>query len=300
MVSRIGSQQMARNFLSDLGRTQVAISDLQRQLSTGKRVSDPSDDPVGVALALNIRDDLESVRAWRQNVEDSKSWLSATDDALNNYQDVVQRAHELTVQGANATLSADQRQLIATEILALRDQVVETGNASFGGRYLFGGTQTNRAPMDPAGPGLTAPVNTNTLNREVGQGQVMSVNVTADRVVDPPGAVPDIFQTLTDIGTSLQAGDIQTVSAVGISRLDAHISNVNSLRGEVGTKINRLDLTSSRFDIDDIARQTQLSSIEDADIAKTIMDLQMRQNVLQGSLAVGARVMQRSLVDFIG
>jgi flagellar hook-associated protein 3 FlgL len=112
MLSRIGSQQMARNFLSDLGRTQVAIADLQRQLSTGKRVSDPSDDPVGVALALNIRDDLESVRAWRQNAEDSTAWLSATDNALGNYQDVVQRAHELTVQGANGTLSADQRRLI--------------------------------------------------------------------------------------------------------------------------------------------------------------------------------------------
>lgn len=299
MVTRIGSQQMARNFLSDLGKTQVAIADLQRQLSTGKRVSDPSDDPVGVALALNLRDDVESVRAWRQNVEDSKSWLSATDDALNNYQDVVQRAHELAVQGSNGTLSADQRTLIGAEVLALRDQIVETGNASFGGRYLFGGTQTNRAPMDAAGPGLTAPVNTNTLNREVGQGQVMSVNVTADRLIDPPGAVPDIFQTLTDLGNALTAGDIQTASAVGISRLDAHIASINSLRGEVGTKINRLELTSSRFDIDDIARQSQLSSIEDADIAKTIMDLQMRQNVLQGSLAVGSRVMQRSLVDFI-
>ena len=134
---------------------------------------------------------------------------------------------------------------------------------------------------------------------EVGQGQVMSVNVTADRLVDPPGATPDIFTTLTTIGNALKAGDVTTASNVGIAELDVHIANVNSLRGEVGTKINRLELTSSRFDIDDIARQSQLSSIEDADIAKTVMDLQMRQNVLQGSLAVGARVMQRSLVDFI-
>ncbi|MFN8121876.1 MAG: flagellar hook-associated protein FlgL [Thermoleophilia bacterium] len=299
MVTRIGSQQMARNFLSDLGKTQVAIADLQRQLSTGKRVSDPSDDPVGVALALNLRDDVQSVQAWKTNVEDSKSWLSATDDALGNFESVIQRAHELTVQGANGSLALNQRAMIGDEILALRDQIVETGNASFGGRYLFGGTQTNRAPMDPAGPGLTAPPNTNTLNREVGQGQVMSVNVTADRLVDPPGATPDIFTTLTTIGNALKAGDVTTASNVGIAELDVHIANVNSLRGEVGTKINRLELTSSRFDIDDIARQSQLSSIEDADIAKTVMDLQMRQNVLQGSLAVGARVMQRSLVDFI-
>ncbi len=300
MISRIGSQQMARNFLSDLGRNQVAVSELQRQLSTGKRVSNPADDPVGVALSLGIRNDLESVRAWRQNAEDSKSWLSATDDALNGYQDIIQRAQELAVQGANGSLSNEQRALIGTEILALRDQVVETGNASFGGRYLFGGTQTDRAPLDPAGPGLTAPVNTNALNREVGQGQVMSVNVTADRLVDPPGATPDVFQTFTDLATALQTGDLTAVSTTAITRLDAHLSNVNSLRGEVGTKLNRLELTVSRFDIDDIARQGQLSSIEDADMAKTVMDLKMRESVLQGSLAVGARVLQRSLVDFLG
>ena len=101
MIDRIGSQQMSRNFLADLNRNQYDIAGLQRQLATGKRLNNPSDDPIGVGIALGIRDDLASVEAWQRNIADSQSWLSATDNALNGFQDIIQRAQVLAVQGVN-------------------------------------------------------------------------------------------------------------------------------------------------------------------------------------------------------
>jgi flagellar hook-associated protein 3 FlgL len=299
VIGRVGSHQMVRNFLAGMDDNNVRVAEVQRQLTTGKRVNNPSDDPVGLGLALGIRHDLDAVRAWSQNIADSRSWLSATDSALGNHLEILQRAHELSVQGANGSLSAEARSMIATEMRALRDQVAETGNASLGGRYLFGGTRTDRAPFDPTVPGPVAPVDTGLLNREVGQGQVMSVNVTADRVLGPGGGTPDVFQTLSDIADALDAGDLNAVGRTGLDRLDAHMDNINSLRGEVAAKINRVELTSSRFAIDDIARQDQLAQIEDTDMAQAIMELRTRENVLQASLAVGARVIQPSLVDFL-
>ncbi len=300
MVGRVGSQQMVRNFLSDLDNNNVRLAEIQRQLATGKRVSNPADDPVGVGLALGIRTDIESVRAWGQNIADSQSWLSATDNALGNQMEIIQRAHELAVQGANGSLSAEARALIGTEVAALRDQVAQVGNASLGGRYLFGGQRTDAQPFDPVTALPALPIDTGLLNREIGQGQVISVNVTADRLLGPGGATPDILQTLQDLATALQTNDVNAVSQVALDRLDTHIDNVSSLRGEVAAKINRLELTQSRFDVDDIARTDQLSSIEDADMAEAIMQLTMRENVLQASLSVGARVIQPSLVDFLG
>lgn len=300
MIGRVGSHQMVRNFLADLGNNQVRQADLQRQLSTGKRVNDPADDPVGIGLALGIRHDLESVRAWKQNIADSQSWLSATDNALGNQVEILQRARELAVQAANGSLSNDARALIATEVTALRDQVAQVGNASLGGRYIFGGTRTDTAPFDQTVPGPVAPVNTGLLNREVGQGQVMSVNITADRLIGPGGATPDIFQTLDDLATAMQTGDITAISQTALTRLDAHMDNVSSLRGEVAAKVNRLELTQSRFEVDDIARRDQLSSIEDTDMAQAIMDLTMQESVLRASLSIGGRVIQPSLVDFLG
>lgn len=299
MIGRIGSQQMVRGFLADLDRTQVRQADLQRQLATGKRVTQPSDDPVGVGLALGIRHDLSEVTAWKQNIADSQSWLSATDNALGNEMDVVQRARELAVQAGNGALDPQQRSLLATEVLALREQVAQVGNASLGGRYLFGGTATNQQPFTQTPPAAALPINTGALNREVGQGQVMAVNITADRFQGPGGATPDIFTTLGNLATAMQTGDLNTITGQSLTDLDAHMDNVSALRGEVAAKVNRLELTSSRFETDDIARQGQLSSIEDADMAKTIMDLTQQESVLRASLSVGSRVIQPSLVDFL-
>lgn len=301
MISgRIGSQQMIRSFLSNLETNQNRLGELQNQLSTGKRVNNPGDDPVSVGRALNLRTDQTISDAWQSNISDSLGWLQTTDVALDNMTKLVQRANELTVQGGNGTLSAEARGLISAEILALRDQVAEVGNSSLGGRYIFGGTATNTAPFTTAPPGLIAPANTGLMNREVGQGQVISVNTTADRLVDPAGATPDLFATLTTISNALLSSDLATLSNQGLTELDGHLDNVNSLRGEVGAKVNRLELAASRYDLNDISRSSIQSDIEDLDIAAAITELKSRESLLRTSMAVGSRVIQPSLVDFLG
>lgn len=298
MISRMASDQAVRNFLSDLDGNYRALSQSQRQVSTGKRVLTPSDDPVGISLALGLRRDQGATEAWSRNIADSLTWLDTTDRALGQGLDVVQRAHELAVQGGNGTLSMDARALIADEVETLKSQFVEVGNSSIGGRYVFGGTQTDRAPFDPATEQAVTPVNTSLMNREVAQGSVISVNITADRFQDPPGATPDIFQVLDGLATALRAND-STAIGTALSQLDVHQDNISALRGEGAAKTNRLELTQSRFDAQRIATTEQLSSIEDADMAQAITDVTMRESVYRSALAVGAKVIQPSLVDFL-
>ncbi len=100
---------------------------------------------------------------------------------------MVQRARELAVQGGNGTLSATARSLIANEVQTLKSQYVEIGNSSLGGRFIFGGTATDTAPFDATAQAAITPINTGQISREVSQGSVMSVNITADRLQTPPG-----------------------------------------------------------------------------------------------------------------
>lgn len=301
MLGRIGSSQMVRNFLNDLGNNQVALAKYQHQYSTGKKVDSPGDDPVGVGIALNIRTDIDAVESWRKNTYDSLEWLSATDTALGSAGEIIQKARELAVRGANGTLSPDARNAIAAEIDQLSQAYAEVGNAQMGGYYLFGGTAVNTAPFvsTTLPPTASGAYNTGLLTREIGQGQTFSVNTTADRFIDPPGATPDMFVTLSNLANDLRTGNITNVSNQALTRLDAHLTNNLSLRGEVGAKVNRMEMTLSRFDIDDIARRETLSKIEDADMAKVTMDLMTQESVLKSSLAVGARIIQPSLVDFL-
>jgi flagellar hook-associated protein 3 FlgL len=300
MIGRMGSQQMIRDFLSNLETNQGRLSVLQNQLSSGKRVNSPGDDPVAVGRALNLRSDQTTHDAWKANISDGLGWLQTTDVGLDNMTKLIQRANELTVQGGNGTLSNEARALLSKEVLALRDQVAEVGNASLGGRYIFGGTATNTAPFSTAPPGLIGPANTGQLNREVGQGQVVGINTTADRLVDPAGATPDLFATLTTISTALLSSDLTTLSNQALTELGDHLNNINSLRGEVGAKINRMELTVARYDLNDISRAQISSEIEDVDIAQAITELKSRESLLRSSMAVGSRVIQPSLVDFLG
>jgi flagellar hook-associated protein 3 FlgL len=299
MIGRMSSDQAVRNFLIDLQGNYRSLSEAQRQVSTGKRIGSPSDDPVGIAIALGLRRDQGATAAWRRNIDDSLTWLSTTDRALDQALDVVQRAHELGVQGGNGTLSTAARALIAAEVDSLRSQFVEIGNSSLGGRFIFGGTATDTQPFDPVAEAAALPVNTGLISREVAQGSVVSVNITADRLQKPPGATPDIFTLLDNLSTALSTDDFAAIGTA-LDDLSQHQVNINALRGEGAAKINRLELTASRFEAQEIATGDQLSRIEHADMAEAITDLSMRESVYRSALAVGARVIQPSLVDFLG
>ena len=298
MIGRISSEQAVRNFLGDLQGNYRSLSESQRQVSTGKRILTPSDDPVGVAIGLGLRRDQSATEAWNRNIDDSLTWLDTTDGALGQALEIVQRARELAVQGGNGTLSAASRKLIADEVAGLRGQFVEVGNSSLGGRFIFGGTATDTQPFNPATDAANVPVNTNLLNREVAPGSVVSVNITADRLQDPPGATGDIFTVITNLSTALQTNDTAGISAA-LTALDSHQDNISALRGEGAAKINRLELTKSRFEAQTIAMGDQRSKIEDVDMAEAITNLTMRESVYKAALATGARVIQPSLVDFL-
>jgi len=298
MVTRMSSGQMTRNFLSDLQGNYRSLADSQRQVSTGKRILTPSDDPVGVSLALGLRRDQKAGEAWGRNIDDSLTWMNTTDRALGQALEVVQRARELAVQGGNGTLSAESRALIASEVEALKGQFVEIGNSSLGGRYIFGGTATDAQPFDPATGTAVVPINTAAINREVAQGTVMSVNVTADRLQDPPGATADVFAVLDGLANALRTSDFDGITQ-SLGNLDAHQDNISAIRGEQAAKINRLELTASRFEAQKIATGDQLSRLEDVDMAQAITDLSMKETVYRAALSAGARVIQPSLVDFL-
>jgi flagellar hook-associated protein 3 FlgL len=298
MVGRMSSEQVVRNFLGDLQSDYRSLARTQRQVSTGKQIASPSDDPVGISIALGLRRDQGATEAWGRNIADSQTWLETTDRALAQGLDIVQRARELAVQGGNGTLSQAARSLIATEVDSLKGQFVEVGNSSLGGRFIFGGTATETQPFDPATEAAVTPINTGLINREVAQGSVVSINITADRLQKPPGATPDIFTTLDKLSTALNTGDFAGITTA-LGELDAHQTNINALRGEEAAKVNRLELTASRFEAQKIATSSQLSDIEDADMAQAMTDLSIKESVYRAALAVGGRVIQPSLVDFL-
>jgi flagellar hook-associated protein 3 FlgL len=295
MIGRMTVSQTNRDFLADLGTNSRRLDEAQRQVSTGKRISSPADDPLGIAQALRLRQDQASTAAWSSNIDDSQTWLSTTDTALDNATQVLQRARELAVQGANGALSTSARATLANEVQGLLGQMVEIGNTAVGGRSIFGGTKTQSPAFSPTG---SFQGNTGAITRETGPSQVIQVNVTGQQLMGPGGSVSDVFTTLSQLASDLSSSN-QTGIQASLSTLDAHITNVNAIRGQVGARVNQLELSKSRFETQGIATSDQLSSIEDVDMAQAITDLKTREDLYRASLGVGGRVLQPSLLDFL-
>ena len=295
---RITDGMLITNFLNDYNNNLERLQKNQNMLSTGKRISRPSDDPVAVATSLRIRTDMTRNDAYTKNADDAKSWLDITDTALNQLDSLLQRTRELAVEGANGTLTQEDMQKIANEIEQLKAQMVQVGNTQYNGRYIFAGFKTTTQPFSVTNNSYSG--DNGLIEFEIGAGgNKIVVNVTGDKVfnVDLTGT-SQLLTVMDNLKKALDLGDHQAVSNL-IADVDKQLENVLAVRAEVGAKSNRLDLIQNRLQDDNYNFTALLSKNEDVDLAQVITNLQMDENVYRASLAAGARIIQPSLIDFL-
>lgn len=116
------------------------------QLSTGKSIRRPSDDPVGASMALQLRTQISKNDQYFRNMEDGLGWLSTTETSMNTGNSALQRARELAIQGANDTYGAKERAYQRNEVRGVLEEIVSLANTNFKGEYIFSGTQTQVPP----------------------------------------------------------------------------------------------------------------------------------------------------------
>jgi flagellar hook-associated protein 3 FlgL len=309
---RVTQSMMNLQMLSNLTINNERMSKLQDQLASGKKINSPSDDPVGVVYALRYHAYINHNEQFKTNANDASSFIDFTDSTLSQINEVLQRARELAVQGANGTLTSDDRNAIKNEVDQLYDQLVQLGNTQFNGKYIFNGSKTDLSPYKPQA-WTSNPDNTQ-IKYLLGDGITLNVNLTGQEVfgdpipntdVDPNTGDPTSTSTsdnafaalkqLSDaLGNNDQAGINQALANIS-SRLD----KLQAARADLGARSNRVDLIKNRLDDLENNFQNLLANTEDADMAKTITDLKMAENVQRASLAAGARIIQPTLVDYL-
>jgi flagellar hook-associated protein 3 FlgL len=422
---RVTNGMMVNNMMRNITRNYSRMDKLQEMMATGKKFNRPSDDPIGVSRSLRLNTEVATMGQYKRNVDDTVSWLSSTEMAMDNIGEILKRAKELTVQAASDTNSVNERNAIAGEIKELRNQLVQIANTTYAGSYIFSGFKTDKPLLktngeyDIGGGKLTGD---EVIETNVGIGDRMGMNSIGQRIfglcLDPltdldlttsdsiaqhqsmkskylsfpigsasgtitfemtyggntenislaypintPGALVTnltgelntafglgeitadivdnklvlesdngeffigdtatdleliglessqisvsrvesgdksqliaIFDTLVDDGLAVNNSDIIREA---MSRIDAQINNINAVRGEIGVKTNRAELTNNRILDDTINLTDLLSKNEDADMTEVIINVKMQENVYRASLSTGARIIQPSLVDFL-
>lgn len=141
---RITNRMMTNNMLYNINNNKNSMNDLEEKYSTGLAIQRPSDDPIVAVRALKLRTNLSELNQYyEKNIPDALSWMETTESALKVASEIITKIHTYCVQGANDTLTAEDRNSIAINLQELKQQVYQEGNANYAGRYLFTGYKTN-------------------------------------------------------------------------------------------------------------------------------------------------------------
>lgn len=302
---RVTNRMLITNVLTNINNNLQNMGKVQKQMSSGKRVSRPSDDPIVVARVLSFKTALAQQDQYDKNMADARGWLDASETALNMATATLQRARELAVYGANGTMPEASLKALAAEVDQLIDELIQTANTSYGGRFLFGGTTTTSAPFkrekDPvSGKDLVSyNGNTGSLDWEVAQGVTITVNENGQKIfMEAVNGSQSIFELLFDLKDHLEKSEHSEVGNT-IGEFDQAIDHLLNIRATLGAKSKRLEMAQERLFVAKIGLTETMSKLEDIDLAETVMYYKNAENVYQAALATAAMVLQPSLVHYL-
>lgn len=297
---RITNSMIHRQTISNMGKNLTRLQHYQNQISSGKELSKPSDNPLAFSKIFDLHSHIRVNEQFGTNIRDSIGWVDTQDSALQNAGDILHRVRDLVIYGANGTQSEADLQIIKDEIIQNIHGFKDVMNTNFNGKYVFGGQETTKPPFGFDGEDADKLVyngNTVNLTREISKGVSVELLTSGAELV---GEGDDSLGVLlSDIVKALEDGDQELLSGELLGKLDKGIERLLNGRAKIGGISNRLEGTEGRNNAEHLEMKTLLSSLEDIDIAEKYMEYSIMANVYQASLAAGAKIMQPSLMDYL-
>lgn len=305
----VGSSQAAS--LAGLQKSSVRLSQLQQQLSTGQQISQPSDDPAGTVRALELRGDLKLNAQYARNRADATAWLSMADTAYGQITDLVQKARTLVVQASNTGASTgDSAAAIGEQIDALREAVLKIANTTYNGRPIFGGTTSKDAAFVADGTGrIVYNGDSGEVHRAIGDKNAVKISQTGAEAFGADGN--NVFDLLDNLVANLASSDKEYGGQPGgkpgdpsylddpLASIDAALNALTSQRASSGSALQRVEAAQHTGATDKLTIRTNLSEIQDIDLAEVVVAMTTAQVVYEASLQTTANIRQLSLLNFL-
>lgn len=328
-MTRVSENSSVQSINYAVGKSKGKVEDLQMKGSTLKRVSKPSDDPIGNVELLAIRSQNIDAVQYMRNLNFAQTQLNYTENILEDITNILSKAKELAVGQASSIYGPEIRAGVAKEIHQLREQMLSLANKRIGNRYLFAGQKVLTAPFDRQGKYLG---DENKINIEINKDVYIPINLTGKELffskaekelensdlelrggelnLTPPDinrapatqeAAPvsvSMFDELRALENALLTDNPQIVQAL-LERLDTSLERVVAARTEIGALTNTISNTETNIEKTKLLNEAHKSKIEDADVTELMSDLQKEQNVLKATYRASSNLMNVSLMDFL-
>lgn len=276
ILSQIGSQ-------NDLAKQ---IMQLQESVSSGKRMSAPSDDPAASQRISEIRTTQADQVVWTSNANMGTSIASAVNTSLSSIQDMMNRAKELVLSGRNDTTSTTDRTAITQELQSIVDGLNAAQSA----------TDPTGAPLYPTSAPLQIPVS-DTLNLPATASRdTVFGNVTTSK------GIQSLQQILSDAITAIngtaatRATDIQS----SLDAIDAGNAQITQVASDQGVRMQRFDAAKDALDTSGENLSVERQGLEATDLTYAVSEFQAKQTALQAAQSMFARTNKSTLFDLIG
>ncbi|MBL8022905.1 MAG: flagellar hook-associated protein FlgL [Elusimicrobia bacterium] len=289
---RITDKIIQRGMVDDIHRQLDSMNRLQRQISSGQKVHNLSDDPARAARSVGLNAAHTALVQHRKTAEDGVTWMSATLGSLATARESIQTARVMAIQGANDTLSLESRQVLALSVQGIASQLLETANTKWNGASLFAGNKTTTPAFTSA---AVYQGDTGTMVRDISPGETSVVNLTGKQVfVDGENA----FQVLTDLQTALTNNDSNAINAL-LPRLDNALNQMLKLEATLGAEVQRVETTTRRLDDLEVNLMKRISNNDDTDMPQALVDLQNANTLYEAALKASASLFKSSLLDYL-
>ena len=297
-MSRVTTSSTTSLMLRDIQAAQWGLTKIQGQIASNKRIQIASDDPGAALASLGNRAELRRSEQLGRNADRATDWLNAADRASTSAVDLLTQARSLVVQATSGANDDTARLAIANQLRQIRESLLSTANTQVGGRSIFAGTAAGAA-YDASG---TFTGDAGAVSAPVAAGVTMQISRTGTEMfgtadpLDPANG--DIFQVLDAIAAAVQTNDAGTVQAA-LGKIDAATTRVQNVQTELGSRLTQLEdlRTSAKARAQDL--NSQISELEDIDVAEAAITLKAKELAYQSALGVAGRILQTTLLDFL-
>jgi len=302
---RVSDAMITANMVHRLQQSSERLFKVQEQAASGLRFTRPSEDPTATVRAAALRSHLSELGQYRRNADTADARLRLTEVAVAEMSDVLAQVRTIALAAINDTLDQAARAALAAQVEELSEVIVRAGNYEDGSRYLLAGSKLLTPPLvdNPTPP---PPVlyqgDRAELSLQVGRGiSVVSnlddaVLLNLNGAADPAGN--DVFTDLENLQSAILANDHDALGEA-VATMDAHFWRVNSLRGEIGARLERLDFDRRRLEEAEHTSLSLLSETEGADLAEVIARLEERQVAYQVAAAACSLLARAGLLDYL-
>lgn len=269
---------------------------VNEQLSSGKKINRPSDDPIGCSKVLNYRNVLSSLEQYSANCDTAATWLENTESALSQVTDLLTSAKTLATQMATDSYNEDEREALAVQAEELYDQLLQIANTEINGKYIFSGYRTGTQPFTrDDNYTVSYHGDANSIQIAVQQNQKATINVTGQ---DAFMEDVNVFDVLQNLRTALAENDTEAIGEVSEEINEAQ-NQISKVRAYVGVSLQQIESTQATLEDITLVTTDLLSSLEDTDLVDATTQLATLQVAMEASLQLTAAISDLSLLNYV-